>query len=146
MADCVAPDSAIEFPGFVEDLESALVEAGLGIIPLRKGDDVKVKSVTMLGFGFPTVLTSIGVERLPASVCLVADGAADFAAALTQCREPHVRARLSREAADGIRRYVDDARPEDVFQKSNRARARATCCVAKGLRVQPDACPRRRPR
>lgn len=114
----LAPDAGVEFAGFVDDLESALAEADLGIIPLRSGDGVKVKSVTLLGSGLPTVSTSIGVEGLPPGGCLVADQAAEFAAALTRCREPQLRARLSREAAEVMRRYVESAQPEAVFRRA----------------------------
>jgi hypothetical protein len=118
VAERVAADAGIEFAGFVEDLESALAEADIGIVPLRHGDGVKLKTVTMLGFGLPVVSTSIGVEGLPDGMCLVADRPGDFAAALARCREPQLRARLSRNAAEGIRRYVDGARPGEILRRA----------------------------
>jgi hypothetical protein len=118
VTDPLASELGVEFTGFVRDLPRALLEADVGIIPLLSGDGVKVKSVTMLAAGLPTVSTRVGVEGLPPRGYLLADAPAEFAAALEQLRDPGLRARLSQEATGAMRDYARTGNPEQVLGRA----------------------------
>lgn len=56
--------SSIEFTGFVDDLTLSLHSAQVAFIPVFGGNGVRVKSVTLLGTGIPTVSTQDALEGL----------------------------------------------------------------------------------
>lgn len=57
-------DSSIEFLGFVEDLEPLFQSSRVFVAPLRFGAGIKVKVLSGMGRGIPTVTTPVGVEGL----------------------------------------------------------------------------------
>lgn len=76
--------------GFVDDLEPLLATSRVFIAPLRFGAGIKVKVLTALARGLPTVTTSIGAEGLAVasmSHLAIADTAADFANAVSHLLE-----------------------------------------------------------
>jgi glycosyltransferase involved in cell wall biosynthesis len=78
-------DDAVEFLGFVEDLEPLFQSSRVFVAPLRFGAGIKVKVLSGLGRGIPTVTTSVGSEGLAAEHmrhAAITDTAPDMAAAL----------------------------------------------------------------
>jgi polysaccharide biosynthesis protein PslH len=73
--------------GFVEDLAPVLARASVGVVPLWSGAGVKIKTLTLMAHGVPTVSTTVGMEGIaggdpPAAV--VADTAEELADALVR--------------------------------------------------------------
>jgi glycosyltransferase involved in cell wall biosynthesis len=64
LLQAAAGDAAVEFPGFVEDLEPLFQASRVFIAPLRFGAGIKVKVLSGMGRGIPTVTTSVGSEGL----------------------------------------------------------------------------------
>lgn len=97
------PANAIEWLGFVENIQPLLSTCALFVCPIRSGSGVRVKLLEAFASGIPVVSTMIGAEGL-ASVdgefCVLADDPAGFASRtimlLQNCRladEMAVRAR-----------------------------------------------------
>lgn len=57
-------DSSVEFLGFVADLEPLFRSSRVFVAPLRFGAGIKVKVLSGMGRGLPTVTTSVGSEGL----------------------------------------------------------------------------------
>ena len=73
----------VDVLGFVPDLGDELARADVGIVPLRSGGGVKLKTLELLAAGRAVVSTPIGVEGIEArdgEHLLIASDAADFAA------------------------------------------------------------------
>jgi glycosyltransferase involved in cell wall biosynthesis len=78
-------DSSIEFLGFVEDLEPLFQSSRVFVAPLRFGAGIKVKVLSGMGRGLPTVTTSVGSEGLQVQHlrhAAIADQAPDMVAAI----------------------------------------------------------------
>ena len=58
-------DEWMEYTGHVDDLDSVLQTAAVGVAPVRFGSGVNVKVITMLSRGLPVVATGTAVEGLP---------------------------------------------------------------------------------
>lgn len=90
------------FTGFVDDVRPYVQGAAVSVIPLRVGGGTRLKAYEAMAMGSPVVSTAIGVEGLPVQAgqhCLVADNAADFAAAVVSLLKDSARRdQLSREA------------------------------------------------
>jgi glycosyltransferase involved in cell wall biosynthesis len=81
--DLTADDVIVH--GFVADIAPYLDNCRLSIAPLRYGAGVKGKVNMAMSYGLPVVATSIAVEGMhvrPGTDVMVADTAADFAAAI----------------------------------------------------------------
>lgn len=81
----LAERDGIVFHGFVEDIEPLLDGIRIAVAPLRWGAGVKGKVNMSMSYGQPVVATPIAVEGMyaePERDVLVADNAADFAAAV----------------------------------------------------------------
>ena len=89
-------------PGFVENLDSALHDADVYVVPLRTGSGTRLKVLEAMAFGKAIVTTHIGaqgIELEPGAEALFADGADDFAAAVLRLiANPHEAARLGTAA------------------------------------------------
>ncbi len=89
---------AVEVTGPVPDLRPHLASAAVVVAPVRFGTGMRGKLLEALAMARPVVTTSVGAEGLAAvrgSHLLVADAAADFAAAVRQVLDdPHLAARL----------------------------------------------------
>jgi glycosyltransferase involved in cell wall biosynthesis len=69
--------------GFVDDLRGLLATAAVAVVPLWEGAGVKLKTLTFLGAGIPTVATPVAVEGLGArngEHCLIAEHPGELAA------------------------------------------------------------------
>jgi glycosyltransferase involved in cell wall biosynthesis len=95
------------FTGFVDDVRSYCLGAGVYVIPLRVGGGTRIKAFEAMAMGCPMVSTTIGIEGLPivdGRDCLVADTAQGFADAVLRIfRE----APLRRSLAENARRLVE---------------------------------------
>jgi glycosyltransferase involved in cell wall biosynthesis len=113
--------SGVEFCGFVSDLGGVLNEADAAFIPLRSGDGVKLKTLTLLGAGLATVSTRHGIEGLPVADrrdCLITDDAQQFADAFDRLNDPQLRSRLGSSAASVISAYNSRSGSADVFREA----------------------------
>ncbi|WP_188078797.1 glycosyltransferase family 4 protein [Rhodococcus sp. ANT_H53B] len=54
----------IEFTGFVENLGDALADVHVAVAPLWSGAGVKMKTLTLMGFGIPVYGTSVAFEGI----------------------------------------------------------------------------------
>jgi glycosyltransferase involved in cell wall biosynthesis len=88
----------VHVTGYVPDTSPYLDRAAVSIAPLRYGAGMKGKVAEALAAGVPVITTSIGAEgfrAVPGEHLLIADSAADFAAAVVQALEnPDRAARL----------------------------------------------------
>ena len=81
-----SPDERVEALGFVDDLGTLYADAGCAVVPLLQGGGTPLKLVEAFAHGLPVIATSratAGLEVHGGEHCLIADGAEDFAAALT---------------------------------------------------------------
>jgi len=91
-------DARIEVTGEVNDAVRELARARVAVVPLLAGSGTRFKILEAWAAGLPVVSTTIGAEGLPVRQgenILIADGAADFAAAVTRTLEnPSLRRQL----------------------------------------------------
>lgn len=91
-------DPAATAPGFVADLEPYLGETAAFVVPLLSGAGMRVKILDAWARGLAVVSTSVGAEGIAAvdgSNLLLADGPADFAAAVLRLLgDPELRRRI----------------------------------------------------
>lgn len=83
-------DAHVEFTGFVPQLYPLLDRVRVSVAPLRFGSGVKGKINTCMAHGVPVVTTSVGAEGMAlvdGQDVLIADTAADFAAAVARIHE-----------------------------------------------------------
>lgn len=94
----MADSQGVEVTGTVGDVRGYLARGALCVVPLRLGGGTRLKIFEQLAMGKATVTTTIGAEGLPvrdSHDVVVADGAADFAAAVVALLEdPEKRRRL----------------------------------------------------
>jgi len=108
--------NGVVFHGFVEDLNPWLDGCRLAVAPLRYGAGVKGKVNISMSRGQPVVATPAAVEGLQAhdgKDVLVADNAADFAAAVVRLYQDQVLwEKLSQGGLNNVQQYfsVDAAR------------------------------------
>jgi glycosyltransferase involved in cell wall biosynthesis len=107
-------DAAVEFTGWVEDVEPWFRRSRAMVVPLRSGSGMRVKILDALARGVPVVTTTVGVEGIAATDgehVLVADAPAAFAAAVVRVLEDRtVAERLSRAGRSlAIRSYDTSA-------------------------------------
>jgi len=94
--------------GFVDDLDAFLGRAGAAVVPLWAGQGVKLKTLTLLGAGLPTVATPVALEGVPAVAgrhCLIADNPPSIAAALERIAADRA---FAAKLGDGGRRLVGE--------------------------------------
>ena len=80
----VAGEAGVELVGSVDDLQAELSGADVSIVPIRVGAGTRLKVVEALANRLPLVTTTVGCEGIDVvdgRHALVADDAADFAAA-----------------------------------------------------------------
>ncbi len=69
--------------GFVEDPAPLFRTAAVGVVPLRLGAGIKVKTLEMIACGLPVVATSVGAEGVvPSPLLTVSDDPVRFARAV----------------------------------------------------------------
>lgn len=90
------------FTGFVDDIRPHVRQGQVSVIPLRVGSGTRIKTFEAMAIGRPVVSTTLGVEGLdvvPGEHLLIADTAADFAAAVVRLLEDRAEgARLASAA------------------------------------------------
>lgn len=77
------PAGAIEWLGFVEDIQPLFASCALFVCPIRSGSGVRVKLLEAFASGIPVVSTYIGAEglaRKDGEFCALSDDPAGFAA------------------------------------------------------------------
>lgn len=95
-------DSRIIATGYVDDIRPLVRRAAVYVVPLRVGGGTRLKVLDAMSSGKAIVSTSVGCEGLdvvPGEHLIVADAAADFAAATVEMlRDPGRRRRLGAAA------------------------------------------------
>jgi glycosyltransferase involved in cell wall biosynthesis len=82
-----ATDPRVHALGFVEDLRDVYAGASCAVVPLLVGGGTPLKLVEALAYGLPTIATRRAAAGLHVSDgvdCIIAEGAEQFADALTQ--------------------------------------------------------------
>ncbi|MGO9319788.1 MAG: glycosyltransferase [Solirubrobacteraceae bacterium] len=80
-------DARVETVGFVEDLGDAYASAACALVPLLQGGGTPLKLIEALAYGLPVIATpraASGLALRDGEHCLIAQGAAAFAAALVR--------------------------------------------------------------
>jgi glycosyltransferase involved in cell wall biosynthesis len=73
----------IEVTGYLADPAPVFRRAAVGVVPLRLGAGIKIKTIEMLDCGIPVVATTVGAEGvLPSPLLTVADDEGRFADAV----------------------------------------------------------------
>lgn len=107
------PDRAIniQLRGFVENLDEAIRDSAMLIVPLRIGSGTRIKILEAWAKGLPVVSTRLGCEGLRAEhgqTALMADSAEDFAqVCLSLLAKPELGAELAVKALQHGRKYFD---------------------------------------
>jgi len=89
-------DARVEALGFVEDLADAYADVSVAVVPLLQGGGTPLKFVEALAYALPVVATpraAAGLDVRDGEHCLLAEGADDYAEALT---------RVLRDGAPGL--------------------------------------------
>lgn len=106
-----APIPNLDAPGYVADFRPYLAETAVFIVPLRAGGGMRVKILEAWAWGLPVVATTLGAEGIsyrPGEELLVADDAAEFAAAvITLLNDPTRRRQLSAAGRACVERHYD---------------------------------------
>jgi glycosyltransferase involved in cell wall biosynthesis len=79
-------DERVETLGFVEDLQAMYARASCAVVPLLQGGGTPLKLIEALAHGLPVIATpraAAGLELRDGVHCRLAEGAEDFAAALS---------------------------------------------------------------
>lgn len=101
----------IEITGMVEELGPYLAEAAVYVIPLRVGGGTRFKALEAMAYRKPIVATSLGIEGIPVEDrrdLLIADSAADFAAAVVRLlRDQEAAGTLSQTLGENGCRLVE---------------------------------------
>lgn len=85
--------SAVVVTGYVEHPDALFRSAAVGVVPLRFGSGIKIKTVEMIACGLPVVATSVGAEGVaPSDLLTTVDQEDTFANAVVDHLE---RARLN---------------------------------------------------
>lgn len=96
-----ARDPRVELLGFVDDLEPLFAKSRVLVAPIRVGAGIKVKVLTGLARGIPTVTTAVGaegVDLVPGRHVAIADTPAEQVRAIEALLDDEATwARLSRE-------------------------------------------------
>lgn len=70
----------VTWTGYVEDPSTVFRRAAIGVVPMRQGAGVKIKTLEFLAAGIPTVATDIGAEGVPKhSLLQIQNDPAEFA-------------------------------------------------------------------
>lgn len=97
----------LRLTGYLADVRPAVAASWASVVPLREGGGTRLKVLESLALGTPVVATSKGAEGLElraGSEILIADSAAQFAAAtLALLRDPELRARLGAAGRQAVR-------------------------------------------
>jgi len=98
------PSGAVEWLGFVDDIQPLLSSCAVFVCPIRNGSGVRVKLLEAFAAGIPVVSTTIGAEglaRVDGEFCALADDAPGFAAKtiefLENCQLAHEMAARARD-------------------------------------------------
>ena len=120
--DGLPTGSSVEFCGFVDNLNGTLQNAQLSFIPVFGGNGVRIKTVTLLGTGLPTVSTPDALEGLPVRSGVdvaAATSPQEFIDAFDAFVDANIRVEFHKsalQAMDGFLNETSDA--EDLFQLS----------------------------
>lgn len=98
----------VRVTGYVEDPTPWIRESGVFVVPLHTGSGMRVKILTAWAWEIPVISTTVGCAGIPVHPgedILVADGEAEFAAAVLRVLED--RETAARLAAAG-RRYAEE--------------------------------------
>jgi GT2 family glycosyltransferase/glycosyltransferase involved in cell wall biosynthesis len=98
------PSGAIQWLGFVDDIQPLLSSCALFVCPIRNGSGVRVKLLEAFAAGIPVVSTTIGAEglaRVDGEFCALADDPPGFATKavelLENCQLAHEMAARARQ-------------------------------------------------
>jgi glycosyltransferase involved in cell wall biosynthesis len=104
-------DPRVRVDGYVEDLDRALAQAAVAIVPLRMGSGTRLKVLEAFARGLPVVSTSVGCDGLDVADgehLLIADSPADFARACASILGgPDLAAGLASRAEHLVRERYD---------------------------------------
>jgi glycosyltransferase involved in cell wall biosynthesis len=70
-------DDSIKITGYLVDVTSVFELASVGVVPLRYGAGIKVKTLEMLYAGLPTIATEVGSEGINDSFGLIREDSID---------------------------------------------------------------------
>jgi glycosyltransferase involved in cell wall biosynthesis len=97
-------DPSVEVTGFVEDVRQAFDEAQVFVCPIVQGGGTRLKLLDAMAMGLPIVCHPMALEGLdvtPGTHLLVAESAANFAAAIEGLlKDDDLRERLGRNARE----------------------------------------------
>jgi glycosyltransferase involved in cell wall biosynthesis len=108
---CLPPGSSVEFTGFVEDLKATLHSAQAAFIPIFGGNGIRLKTLSMLGSGLPTVSTKDALEGLDlvdGRHVLVANSPETFAKSFDRLLSVGTRLDLHRNALAYMGMFMDE--------------------------------------
>jgi glycosyltransferase involved in cell wall biosynthesis len=101
----------VDLVGMLPDVRPAIASAWASLAPLQTGGGTRLKILESMALGTPVIATSKGAEGLDVRSgdhLLIADSPAEFASAtLRLLSDPALRARLSDDARELVRRSYD---------------------------------------
>jgi sugar transferase (PEP-CTERM/EpsH1 system associated) len=140
----LAQDAGIEVTGAVADVRPHVAAGTAYVVPLRIGGGTRLKIFEAMGMAKAVVSTTVGAEGLPVTDgrdILIADGPADFAAAVVRLlRDDALRSGLEQAARRLVVERYDWSAVASGFEGALRRIGRAGREAHEGAaRVQPAA-------
>jgi glycosyltransferase involved in cell wall biosynthesis len=109
--DRLPRDDGVVLTGYLDDVRPTVARSWACVVPLRVGGGTRLKILEALALGTPVVSSSKGAEGLDLIAgrdLLIADGPADFAAAVLRLlHEPALRETLSRNGRRAVEAAYD---------------------------------------
>jgi glycosyltransferase involved in cell wall biosynthesis len=106
-----ASPAGLNLPGYVKELQPFWERSAAFVVPLRAAGGMRVKILDAWARGLPVISTTIGAEGLAwveGENLLIADTAADFAAAVTRVLTlPDLAARLAQGGRATVEQHYD---------------------------------------
>ena len=122
--DNLPVDSSVEFVGFVNDLTACLHESQVAFIPVFGGNGIRLKTLTLLGTGLPTVSTPDALEGLDLTNgenVLKATSAKDFIRAFEILLDAEHRLTISRNCLHAMDKFLGEAEDADRVLELSRS-------------------------
>jgi O-antigen biosynthesis protein len=105
------PANAIEWLGFVEDIQPLFATSAVFVCPIRSGSGIRVKLLESFAAGLPVISTRLGAEglaRTDGEFCALADGPAEFASkAIALLEDPGAAHRMAARARKEVEENWD---------------------------------------
>ena len=103
--------TSVEFTGFVDDLTETLHSAQVAFIPVFGGNGIRLKTLTLLGTGLPTISTKDaleGLEIVDGQDVFIANTPEGFADSFQKMLRPRVRLSMHKNSLRYMKKFLGE--------------------------------------